>query len=390
MSIDVWNKVKWTKEACDLLPDPRSGAAITRLTGSMMMSNNNYYGGSCSADGKRVLGIRFLDYMLSPTIAILALDLETKWTAVLDPNNTISILLHAPFTGLFYYVNDRKELCRVSLDTFDKEVLMSMEGLPPVYDILRGITRDQRYLLYHTLVTISGGLSLAIVRLDLRERVSELIYENPGIHGFSYLPGLNALAVGHRTLADGSTPPLGAWKDRAGNGYRSDLLDLDGNLLRSLGTPPGYGVNFPGSGAVVSNYACDMVNFRHKPERMNGNMAVFASLEYANPRMIKAPEHLFHHIAGSRCERYVVTEAFQPEKGPFGPTSIVVVNIETGKHRTLVTDCGVLGGGGGNCLRQPTPYLTSDNRHVIYNADPDGIPNVYAARIPDGFMESLA
>jgi len=389
MPIDFWNKVKWNKEACDVQPDPQSGAAITRMTGSMLMSNNNYHGGSCSADGKRVLAVRFADLLLDRTLPILALDLETKWTALLDPNNTTSSLLNVPFTGLFYYVNDRQELCRVSLDTFDKEVLLSMQGLPPVYDILRGITRDQRYILYETEVTIPGGLSLAIVRVDLKERNSELIYENPGIHGFSYLPGLDAIYVGRRTLPDGSTPPAGAWKNAPGVSYASELLDLEGNELRKLGTPPGYTAIFPSSGKVVSNYACDMVNFQHKPEHPQGNMAVFNSLEFSNPRMIEAPEHLFYHIAGSFCERYVVTEAFQPGKGQFGPTSIVVVNFETGKHRTLVADSGVLGGGGGNCLRQPTPYMTSDNRHVVYNADPDGIPNVYAAQIPDGFLESL-
>jgi len=43
----------------------------------------------------------------------------------------------------------------------------------------------------------------------------------------------------------------------------------------------------------------------------------------------------------------------------------------------------------GVAWRQPLPYLTSDNRHVVYSADPDGILNVYAAQIPYGFLESL-
>lgn len=389
MSIDVWNKVKWNKEACDLRPDPQSGAAITRLTGSMLMSNNNYLPASCSADGRRIAAVRFADLLLDRTMPILAVDLDTKWTALLDPDNTIATLLNVPFLGVMYYVNTRQELCRVSLETFDKEVLLSMRGMPPVYDMLRGITQDQRYLFYETLVSMPGGLSLAIARIDLDARVSELIYENPGIHSFSYQPGVNALIVGRRTLPDGTTPPLGSWNNRMGLSYAMELYDIDGKLMRALGDAPGYFAIFPNSGKVVSTYPFDLVNHCHVAERPKGNSAIHESLDFSHPRMIEAPGHLFHHIAGSRCERYVVMESLLPGEGMFGPMSIVVMNCETGKHRTLVSDCGVQGGGGGNCLRTPTPYITSDNCHVIYNGDPDGITNVYAARIPDGFLESL-
>ena len=35
-------------------------------------------------------------------------------------------------------------------------------------------------------------------------------------------------------------------------------------------------------------------------------------------------------------------------------------------------------------------YLTADNGHVIFNADPGyGPPQVWAARVPAGFLESL-
>jgi hypothetical protein len=30
-----------------------------------------------------------------------------------------------------------------------------------------------------------------------------------------------------------------------------------------------------------------------------------------------------------------------------------------------------------------------DNKHVIYNADPYMVGHVYAARVPEGFLESL-
>ena len=71
----------------------------------------------------------------------------------------------------------------------------------------------------------------------------------------------------------------------------------------------------------------------------------------------------------------------------FHPVPIVVVNVETGKHRVLVSDAH--NSGGGDSGRQVNPYFTADSKHVIYNADPDGIVNVFAAEIPTGFLESL-
>jgi len=384
---DVWNKVEWCKEACDLLPDPKSGAAITRISGSMIATNNNYYEGSCSADGRRCVGIRFMDPLLSRQKALLALDLETKWTALLDETLTGWHVLGSRFSGLFYYVDARQQLCRVSLDTFDKEVLMDMRDLPPVSETLRAVTPDQRYLFYITQVTIPEGLSLAVVKLDLREKRWSTIYENSGLHNIIHLPGLG-IYVGRRTRKDGSTPPLGEWKNReivaAGH-----LMDIDGNFLRNVGQPPGYTTFLP-DGRVVSNYAADTVNYIQSTGHENGNMYVFDSLDWQNGRQIEAPELIFNHVASSRDGKYAVAEAIPLHTGVWGPISIVVVNIDTGKHRTLVADCGSKCCGGGGAWRQPLPYLTGDNRHVVYSADPDGILNVYAAKIPDGFLDSLA
>lgn len=43
----------------------------------------------------------------------------------------------------------------------------------------------------------------------------------------------------------------------------------------------------------------------------------------------------------------------------------------------------------GVAWRTGCPYMTFNNRFVVYKADPDGITHAHAARIPDGFLESL-
>lgn len=387
MSVDIWTTVPWAKEARDLAPDPASGAEITRLSASALHTFNNYLPASCSASGARCLGVRLADMLTGKTCALMAHDLVSKHTALLDDACATREQLGVPFSGNFYYVDERRQLCRVSLDTFRRETVMPMHGLPPVADVLRAITADARYLYYSTVMSTREGLTLGIVRVDLADGSWGIIYESSGFHGMVYLDGIDALVIGQRTLADGTMPPLGIWANGTNLGYHSVLVDTGGVILRDLGTPPGYNAWLPSSGQSVCNCPYDAVDFRHLPDRPEGNMLVFPSLDWKDPRVIEAPNHLFFHIARSQCERYVVSEAFRVGQGNQGPMDIVVVNVASGKSRVLVTDCGARPSGAH--WQQVTPYFTAGNRYVVYNADPDGIVHVHAARIPNGFLESL-
>ena len=60
----------------------------------------------------------------------------------------------------------------------------------------------------------------------------------------------------------------------------------------------------------------------------------------------------------------------------------------TGKYRPLLMDSKATGGAA--AVGHPHAYFTADNKHVIYNANPMMIGHVWAARIPEGFLESLA
>ena len=84
MANDIWTTVPWTKEASDLRIDLASGTEITRLSGSALHTCNNYLPGGCSADGRRCLGVRLADALTSRTCAIMAHDLVSKHTALLE------------------------------------------------------------------------------------------------------------------------------------------------------------------------------------------------------------------------------------------------------------------------------------------------------------------
>ena len=126
-------------------------------------------------------------------------------------------------------------------------------------------------------------------------------------------------------------------------------------------------------------------NFKHYPQNPDGELHVY-STDGTPPRLVPVPEHVFFHISSSPCGRYVVCESLESGLAP-GPVPVVVVNVETGRYRILVSDARC--SHGGDAGRQVNAYFTADMRHVIFNGDPDGIVNVFAAEIPDGFLEGL-
>jgi hypothetical protein len=132
-------------------------------------------------------------------------------------------------------------------------------------------------------------------------------------------------------------------------------------------------------------------DWRHDPLHSRGNLFT-ARPGDRKPAVFEAPQHRFVHVCASRCGRYFVADAHTGtgmfENGRFKPVSLVIGNLATGKFRTLVENSE--GTSGGNPCTHTHPYLTADNRYVIYNADPHGIPQVFAAKLPPGFLDSLA
>ncbi|NLD73229.1 MAG: hypothetical protein GX649_10985 [Chloroflexi bacterium] len=87
----------------------------------------------------------------------------------------------------------------------------------------------------------------------------------------------------------------------------------------------------------------------------------------------------FDHPNASRDGRFFVSDTSPDAR-------IVVGSIQTGRWEVLCES------GSSLSIPQythPHPYLSPDNQWVIYNSDRTGIPHVYAARIPEGFLEAL-
>jgi hypothetical protein len=133
----------------------------------------------------------------------------------------------------------------------------------------------------------------------------------------------------------------------------------------------------------------------HDPRHPAGNLAI-ARPGDETPRVIGGAGHAYWQISVSQCGRYFLCNDFIDIEGNYrtgtdvlydsaqpthrGSLRLVAGSFATGHTRTLITDAP--GSGRGH-------YFTADNRHVVYAATAWGQWHVFAAAVPEGFLEGL-
>ena len=86
------------------------------------------------------------------------------------------------------------------------------------------------------------------------------------------------------------------------------------------------------------------------------------------------------HLALSDDGRYFIVDNHRTQ-------TISIGSVETGRFLKL---CDSRTRQGKPQYTHAHPYLTPDNRHVIFNSNVTGVTQVYAATVPDPFLEQLA
>jgi len=94
-----------------------------------------------------------------------------------------------------------------------------------------------------------------------------------------------------------------------------------------------------------------------------------------------AKGYTLNHIGVSRDGRFFVGDAMGLPEIP-----IVVGSVRTGRNMIL---CETHSSGGSPQYTHPHPYFIGDARWVIFNSDRTGIPQIHAASVPEGLLESL-
>lgn len=384
--------IQWIQEACDVQPDPETGARITRLTSAPVISNNIYcevpYG---SPDGKRIIIVRSAGLPPNPECGLYVADLErlrlTRVPGFKHGEN-------AAWGEWVYGVNDHDDIEAFSMLTFERRIAFPAgrwagPGKPRVSSVSPG----DRYIVYSAILP---GPSVGIGLINLAEKTNRIIFEHPEVvnpHAqFDPVEGKLILIQhnrGSKTAPDGTIERLVGEQ-----GTTLFTISLDGKTIQPLPAGPphtapctGHECFIADTGRVAFTVMWDDFNVPGALDDQypEGNLLAAAPGD-DKPVCFRAPEHRFNHLSVSRCGRYWLCDSYY--HGIPGPIPLVVGNFESGKYHALIRNCGASCGGAQ--FSHPHAYFTADNRRVIFNADPDGIPHVFMAEIPEGFLESLA
>ncbi len=377
--------VRGGREASDWGVDLSSGARVMRLTStplhhSLIYTEQPY----TSPDGRRVAILRTGDHF-SATQNLLVADVEDCRLWLVEPAIPGAIA-NSAYGEWLHYLTFERGLRRVSLLTLEKQQVLPDGAVPEGCEIV-SITPDLRTLfIYDTHNPEAPALST----WEIATGAVTVLYQdanNRNPHAQSDLRDGSHVLVQQSALKPGH--PVEVFIIDCATGQRT-LLPIGGeHTAQSSGHMAWIG--------QTTQIAC-AVNWRqdehlHDPRHPGGNL-VIAGLENPEPRIAGGPGHAFYHISVSRCGRYFTCDDFMDMRIDglnslrTGPVRVVVGSIATGRCRTLISDVQVNGIAGAASF-EPNPYMTADNRHVVYNGSPWGIQQSFVATVPEGFLEGL-
>jgi len=387
-------RIFWWGEACDFLPEPATGTRVTRFTATPMTNTNIYCEQPYTTpDGARVAVLRAQnsDPRMPPS-ALCVIDLRRYRLGVVEPLVRSVLVATAGYSGILYYLDGELHLVRFDMNSLERAVLFPWT-LSEEF-VFHSATPDGRYLVG---TIYEADFHTAIVRVDLHTGRAETIYRHPEILTHVQVHPVNGrdiLVQRNRGAAcndQGESRPVETTLTGATHCY----IDIDGGNYRPLPIGEPYTSGTTGHCAWAADTGRVGVSVGYAWESPNQPGALDARYPDGNfflvgpqdeaPINFHAPRHRFNHVGVSRDGQYFVCDCYA--KGVPYHIALVVGNLRTGKHRTLLADCGATGGCAGNS--HPHPYFTADNRHVIYNSDRSGICHVHAAQVTEEFLRSL-
>ena len=381
---------RWSYEAVGRKKDDEGRWIVHQITASSMISNNIYCEQPYSSpDGQRVAVVRSPDWTLNDGNALLVVDLPSLRITLIEPlGGCLGVCTSAWREWLHYWTRDERRavLKRVSLLTFEKQDLYECAADDERVGAFGSVSPDFRYMVGPTRL---GPQMYGIARLDIQRGDWEVIHEDPEITNphvqYNPVTGKDLLIQWNR----------GSEQDAEGNWIRNVgplgtslyLIDADGGNRRPLPVGEPWTCGATGHECFIADTGRVLFSTTDNTEKhpeYAGVTLFIADPNEDKPIPIPADGHIINHVSVSKCGRFFVCDSYRD--GPPGPVPLLVGSIKTGRYRELVESQASCGG---PQFTHPHPYFTADNRHVIYNADPYGSPQVYEATVPDGFLESL-
>ena len=362
--------------------DRLSGATIWQLTTAPVITHD-IYGEQiyASTDGKRIAFLREIllsgDGSPDPSEGreLWVYELLTKRAAYVS--DAVGPFATTPLTDALYYVRlcsdddaSKPKYCltRLNLKTMERDDVFTFSDCP--LPISATVSSDERFFV--GAFRIKGNL-YGLYRIDLVRGAWEVFHEkedilNPHLQ-FEPSEGRDILVQWNR----------GGVVDEAGNivrlvgeeGATLYVIDIDGKNFRPL--PVGKPFTAP-----ITGHEC-WVGATKQVLLTAGDGTIYLVKVGDEKAKVVAKNKGFNHISASADGQFFVVDDFRNGV-------LYVGSLVTGRCLPL---CDSHASCGRPQYTHTHPYITPDNRYVIFNSDQTGICQIYAAEIPDGFLDDL-
>jgi Tol biopolymer transport system component len=358
-----------------------TGSQILQLTSSPAI-NSNIYGEVPYMDptSRYIMFLRRFD-SVGPAY-LYRIDMERRLvTKVTEEGSAMRGFGVSPDQGAFWYIDQRTEtaydIVRTDFETLEQR-RWSFEGGPRPRT-MGSLTPDERYFINSAYL---GDKRFAILRFDLQENRREVIWEQG-----------EDMCNAHPQLEPGQGRDLliqhnrGAILDDYGRtillvgeiGGTLFLIDIEGGNHRTLPVGKPHTPRIQGHETWIGKTGEILLTVGGDREQLSAEGNLLAVRPGDEAARVVAKGAYFDHPNASRDGRFFVSDT-SPD------AQIIVGSIQTGKW-------GVLCESGASLsvpqYTHPHPYLSPDNGWVIYSSDRTGVPQVYAAQVPEGFLEEL-
>jgi oligogalacturonide lyase len=368
------------RESLRPLPDESTGIKLVQLTSAAYIHTNIYPESPVfTPDGRHFVYARFASiegpYDLDRELWLC--DLETHWLRKLTDEGALCGPVVTPDGRAVLYVQRLGQwqfaLKRIWLETFEREQVALVVGLRRPYD-LGTISPDGRY--YVTGVWLPEG-DFGLVRIDLCTGTYQVIHRDPEILNphMQFEPGRGEdILVQHNR--GGKLDEEGTIVRLVGEeGATIYLIDKNGGNRRPLCIGKPYSAPTQGhqcwigtTGRILSTLVADAEE---------GNLVTIGEGD-ERPSVVSRGMY-FWHPSASRDGRFFTSDVY-----PGG--EVVVGSLRTGRYKLL---CHSGASCGGPQYTHPHPFFSPDSRYVLFNSDRRGLPHIWLAEIPEGFLEEL-
>ena len=369
------NGVRWIVERISRGVDPLTGALVRQHTSAAVISHA-IYGEQlfCSADGNRIAFLRCYstDFSDGPMDLWVA-DIESKSVTRLGAA-AFHLVAGNGRQDLVYYIRKNEgaapSIVRVNLSSLEQTELFTFGKCPaPDSRGMLAVSPDGRYCMIRRRL---GLRRYGIERIDLKLGEWQLIHEKDDI----FNAHLQFNATGRDLMVQQNR---GGQLDQARNLVRMTgqeggtlyVIDKDGKNERPL--PVGTPHTLPITGHECWIGETDHVLLTTSDGRIH------AAVPGDSAATLIAAQPGFNHISATPDGRFFVVD----DK----TTSRLYLGCLATKR--VLPFCDTNASSGSPQYTHTHPYITPENKRVIFNSDRTGIPQVYSAEIPPDFLAKL-